>query len=381
MADRSQPTDTQGASAQPMRLARRGVRALAAATLSVVALTLSACGGGSDPATSGTASATESAAAKSGLIGISLYTQQVARFNFEEKKMKEVAAKNGDEVISNFANNNLQTQISQIQSMMQRGIKVLILNQIDSKSFAPIVNQAHQQGIKVIAYDEDVTGADVDYVLRRDNVEMGRVQAQSVLDALPTDRVGKVAIIRGDPSTPAQVMMSESYDKLLKNNPKVNVVYDTNVTGWDQAAAQRAAEAALQKNPDIDAFLVMWDNGAQAVAQAVKAAGKKPGMVWSTGSDGSTASLAYIAQGWQGQSTWTAVDQQAETAVNIAHAFITGQEPPAATSKTESGVPVFNPALSSITKDNLCEFITKTAPQGWVTQEQVFGAAGANTCG
>jgi D-xylose transport system substrate-binding protein len=192
--------------------------------------------------------------------------------------------------------------------------------------------------------------------------------------------VAKVAIIRGDPSTPAMVQMSQSYDKMILKNPKVNVVYDNTTPGWDQAAAQRNAEAALQNDPNIDAFLVMWDNGAQAVAQAVKGAGKKPGTVWSTGSDGSQASLTYIAQGWQGQSTWTAVDQQAANAMNAAHAFTSGKQPPTADGKTDSGAPVLHTPLSSITKDNLCEFITKTAPKGWVTVDQVFGA-GATNCG
>ena len=345
--------------------------ATVAAGLAAMALVLTACDA---PTTAG------SGESKGQLIGASLYTQQVARFNFEEKLMRETAAKNGDQFISNFANGNLETQISQIQSMMQRGIKVLILNQINSKAFAPIVNQAHQQGIKVIAYDEDVAGTKADFVVQRDNVEMGKVQAQSVIDHLPTGRVAKVAIIRGDPSTPAMVQMSESYDKMILNNPKIDVVYDNTTPGWDQAAAQRNAEAALQKEPNIDAFLVMWDNGAQAVAQALKSAGKQPGSVWSTGSDGSTASLAYIAQGWQGQSTWTAVDKQATNAVNIAHAFASGNEPPTPDAKTESGVPILHTPLSSITKDNLCEFTTKTAPAGWVTQDQVFGS-GAKTCG
>ncbi len=344
----------------------------AAAVLAAAALALSACDAPSN--------ATSSGGGDGQLIGVSLYTQQVARFNFEEKLMRETAEKNGDKLISNFANGNLETQISQIQSMMQRGIKVLILNQINSKAFAPVVEQAHRQGIKVIAYDEDVTGAQADFVVQRDNVEMGKVQAQSVLDHLPAGRVGKVAIIRGDPSTPAMVQMSESYDKMILNNPKVDVVYDNTTPGWDQATAQRSAEAALQKDPNIDAFLVMWDNGAQAVAQAVKSAGKSPDSVWSTGSDGSTASLAYIAQGWQGQSTWTAVDKQATNAVNIAHALAKGEEPPASDAKTESGVPILHTPLSSITKDNLCEFVTKTAPAGWVTQDQVFGA-GAKNCG
>ena len=71
----------------------------------------------------------------------------------------------------------------------------------------------------------------------------------------------------------------------------------------------------------------------------------------------------------------------ATDAMNIAHAFVTGKAPQAPDSKTESGVPVDNPPLASVTKDNLCDFITKIAPAGWATQEQVFGSNGAKTCG
>lgn len=357
---------------QSRRIIRRRSGVLVVVALTFISVFLTGCGPSSSSAGSG--------AGEGNLIGISLYTNQVARFNFEEKKMKEVAKQNGDRVISNFANNNLETQISQIQSMMQRGIKVLILNQINSKAFAPIVKQAQTQGIKVIAYDEDVAGAKVDYLVQRDNVEMGAVQAQSVLDHLPAGRVAKVAIIRGDPSTPAMVQMSESYDKMILSDPKIDVVYDNTTPGWDQAAAQRNAEAALQKDPDIDAFLVMWDNGAQAVAQAVNAAGKKPGTVWSTGSDGSPASLAYIAKGWQGQTTWTAVDKQATNAMDIAHAFASGEDAPEPTSKTDSGVPVLKTPLSSVTRDDLCDFITKVAPEGWATMKEVYGANASDSC-
>jgi D-xylose transport system substrate-binding protein len=255
------------------------------------------------------------------------------------------------------------------------------LNQIDAKAFAPIVAQAHQQGIKVVAYDTDVIGANADYPVERNNYDMGKIEAQSVLDHLPKGRVAKVAIIRGDPATPAEVDMGRAYDELLLNQPNIKVVYDVKTPGWDQATAQKEAEAALQTDPNIDAFAVMWDNGAQAIVQALKSAGKKPGSVWVTGSDASTPSLTYIAQGWQGESTWTAVDQQATNAMNAAHAFVTGQAPPKPDAKTSAGVPVLYSPLTAITKTNLCAFITKISPSGWVTQQQVFGTGNAQTCG
>lgn len=369
------------------RSAGRRLRVLAAVAVTALSLVLAACSAHGSSSSSGTGSANVAAAgagcksSKGGLIGASFYTQQVARFVFEEKLMRELAAKNCDRFISNFSNGNLQTQISQIQSMMQRGIKVLILNQIDAKAFAPVVEQAHAQGIKVIAYDTDVIGAKADYLVERNNYDMGRIEAQSVLDHLPAGRVAKVAIIRGDPATPAEVDMGRAYDQMLLHNPKIDVVYDVETPNWDQATAQREAEAALQKDPSIDAFAVMWDNGAQAVVQALKSAGKKPGTVWITGSDASKPSLSYIAQGWQGESTWTAVDRQAINAETIAHDYATGHAPPKPDATTAAGVPVLYSPLTAVTKANLCAFITKIAPAGWVTQAQVFGSGQASSCG
>ncbi len=360
--------------------ADRWLRAGLVAVVGAAALALAACSSSSGSGSSGTPAPSGSESSKCGKIGLSLVSQQVARFVFEEQKIKEVAKANCDEVISNFSNNNLQTQISQIQSMMQRGIKVLILNANDAKAFTPLIKQAQQQGIKVIAYDNDVD-AKADYVITRNNVAMGEQQAQSLLDHLPTDRAAKVAIIRGDPATPAEGEMGQSYDKLMKNNPKVNVVYDVTTPGWDQATAQKEAEAALQKEPNLDAFLCMWDNCAQAVAQAMKSAGKPAGAVFSTGSDASPASLTYIAQGWQGQTTWTAYDAMAKDAADIAHSFIAGTETPKQDSTSASGAPVINPPLFSVTKDTLCEYIDKYMPPGWTTTDKVFSGGAVNNCG
>ena len=140
---------------------------------------------------------------------------------------------------------------------------------------------------------------------------------------------GEYAIIRGDESTLAAVDMGRAYDELLHGQDGIDIVYDTLTPSWDTAAAQREAEAALQRSPDIDAFVVMWDNGAQAVVQALKSAGMEPGDVYVSGTDASPVSLGFIDQGWQSQTVWTPIDQMATNAADIAHALGTGVEPTA----------------------------------------------------
>ena len=309
------------------------------------------------------------------LIGVVFPTQNQARWAWEQKLLTAQAKANGDEVIFQFSNESAATQKNQVEGLIERKVKVLVIAAIDAQAAGGLVKKAQGQGIKVITYDRGVTGATPDYAIERNNYDNGKLHAQAALAAVPS---GDYAIIRGDQSTLAQVDMSRAYDELLKNKPGVNIVYDTLTPGWDTATAQRKAEAALQKAPNIKAFVVMWDSGAQAVVQALKSAGKRPGEVYVTGTDASTPSLAYIAQGWQSQTVWTPIDKMAKDAANIAHALGSGTEAPKP-SATVKGIPTNYVDLVSVTKENLCAFITKIAPSGWVSQDQVFGT-GASTC-
>ncbi|WP_415853707.1 substrate-binding domain-containing protein [Sinomonas sp. G460-2] len=327
-------------------------------------ITLSACGSGS--------AATQ--AHHSVTIGISFWSQDQKRYPFEAQLMTQEAEKNGDKVIVNYADNSASTQASQVESMMQRGIDVLIIDPLDPTAAGAVVTKAQAQGIKVIEYDQTVKGSKADYAVGRNNTDLGVAHAKAALAAVPS---GKYAIIRGDEGTTAAHVIGKPYDDLIKTDPNVQVVYDKYTPSWSADGAQKEAEAALQKDPDIKAVVVTWDEGAQAVVSALKADGKKPGDVFITGTDASTPSLAYIAQGWQGQTVWTPIDEMATKAADIAHAFGTGVNPPAPDA-TVDGVPQAYVHITSVTKSNLCDFVTKIAPKGWVNIHDVYGK---DSCG
>lgn len=319
--------------------------------------------------------ATSASAAEKVLIGVIFPTQQHARVAFEIKTLEETAKANGDDVIVQYSMESAATQKNQVEAMIERGVNVLILQAIDAKAASDLVKEAQARGIKVITYDRGVTDAKVDFHISRDNYEMGTLQAKSALSSVPC---GKYAIIRGDRATVAQVDMSRAYDELIKSKKCIEVVHDVFVPGWETAGAQREAEAALQAHPDLNVFLIMWDTGAQAVVQALKSAGMGAGEVWVTGSDATAPSLAYIYQGWQGQTTWTPIDQMAIDAANLAHDLGTGVEP-RIKGVVVDGVRNDFPKLTSVTKEDLCDYVTKIAPKGWVSTDAVFGT-GVNPC-
>ena len=315
------------------------------------------------------------ASAKGLLIGVVFPYQNQVRWAWEQEFFTAQVKANGDDVIFQFSKESVALQKNQVESLIQRGVNVLVMAAIDANAGNEMVQEAQAEGVKVVTYDREVSSVKADYHISRNNNDAGKLQAEAALAFVPS---GHYAIIRGDPSTIAQVDMSRAYDELLKGKPGINVVYNSLTPGWDAALVQRNAEAALQKHPEITAFAVMWDDAAQAVVQALKSAGKKPGEVFVSGLDAETPSLVYIAQGWQSQTIWTPIDQMAKDAANIAHALGSGSglPPPSA---TVNGTPTKYVELVSITKDNLCKFITQIAPSGWVSKEEVFGA-GSHAC-
>lgn len=309
-------------------------------------------------------------------IGVEFASQNQARWNYEAAEMKRVAEENGDRVIVNFANYSTAKQTSDVDTMIQQGIDVLILAAVDAKAGASLVTKVQAQGIPVITYDSTVDGATPDYFVQRNNYDAGKLHVEAALAAVPD---GNYALIKGDESSTVAQGMARAYDDLLAEQPGVNIVYDQWTKGWDAQSAQTQAEAALATNQnDIDAFIVSWDDGAQGVVQAIKGAGIDKGAIFVTGTDAAIPSLKYIADGWQSQTVWTDIIQMAADAAAIAHDLGSGREAPAPDA-TEDGVPVKYTTLESVEKDNLCDFILEGAPEEWTTPDAVFGSATA--CG
>jgi D-xylose transport system substrate-binding protein len=337
--------------------------ALIACGLLAASAALAGCSSG-DSASGASESAT---AGDKVLIGVSMFDPKSLRYQAEAKMMEDLAKANGDDILINFSDNTAGTQATQIQTMLQRGVKVLIVNPIDSQGIAPVVQRAMQDGVKVVAYDNLVTGIKTDYAVERDNPQAGKLQIDSALAVVPQ---GHYALIRGDMSTPIAQLMTQHYDD-LKSMPGVDVVFDQSAAGWTAENANNLASAALQAHPDIKAFVVTWDAGSIPTIQALKSAGHQPGDVFVTGNDGSPPSLRLIAEGWQGSSTWTNGQVQAENAIAAAHALGHELELPAPDQVVEGTPTKFSPQLN-VTKENLCEFVTKIAPAGWADPKAVF---------
>ena len=158
------------------------LKKLLGAVAVVLTLTVGATGCGSR---GGSAESTSSANPSDSLVGISMPTQTSERWIADganvEKSLKDLGYKTDLQ----FANDDIPTQVSQIENMLTKGAKALIIAAIDGTTLTDVLAKAKEQNVKVIAYDRLINGTpNVDYYTTFDNYTVGVQQATSLLTGL-----------------------------------------------------------------------------------------------------------------------------------------------------------------------------------------------------
>src|SRR6185369_4483661 len=213
------------------------------------------------------------------IIGFSLATLKEERWQRDQKFFTEEAEKLGATVNAVSADADANVQKSQIEALILQNVSVLVIVPQDEKVIAPLIEKAHQKGIKVIAYDRLISNSDLDGYVTADYVKAGEQQAQAVLDAA---KKGNFAIVMGaaDDSTvyqQKQGIMNVLQPEIAKGN--VNIIYQGFTTDWKPEVAYANVKQLLTANPKIDGIVDMNDGTAYGVIQALKEkglAGKVP---------------------------------------------------------------------------------------------------------
>nr|MCR5622238.1 sugar-binding protein [Treponema sp.] len=118
-------------------------------------------------------------------VGVSMPTKDLQRWNQDGANMKEKLEAAGYTVDLQYANNDISTQTSQIENMITKGDKVLVIAAIDGSALKNVLDSAKKKGIKVIAYDRLIMNSDaVSYYATFDNYKVGTIQGDFLVDKL-----------------------------------------------------------------------------------------------------------------------------------------------------------------------------------------------------
>jgi D-xylose transport system substrate-binding protein len=306
-------------------------------------------------------------------IGVSWSNFQEERWKTDEAAIKAAIAAAGGTYISADAQSSASKQLADIEGLIARGAKALIVLAQDANAIRPAIDKALNEGIPVIGYDRLIEVKDVLYITF-DNKEVGRIQAREVFKVKPE---GNYVFIKGSSADPnADFLYSgqrEVLDAAIKGG-KIKVVGEAYTDGWLPANAQRNMEQFLTANRNKVDAVVASNDGTAGGAIAALAAQGLAGSVPVSGQDGDHAALNRVALGTQTVSVWKDARVLGKTAGEQAMKLAKGTKLAAlpGTVKWADGpkkVPMTSILLTpvAITKDNLDVVIQG----GWVSKDVV----------
>jgi D-xylose transport system substrate-binding protein len=311
-------------------------------------------------------------AAQAQVIGVSWSNFQEERWKTDEAAIKAAIAAGGGTYVS-AAQSSASKQLTDIESLIARGAKAIIVLAQDANAIRPAVEKALNEGIPVIGYDRLIELKDVLYITF-DNKEVGRIQAREVFKVKPA---GNYTFIKGSSSDPNADFLyagqREVLDPAIKDG-KIKIVGDAYTDGWLPANAQRNMEQFLTANQNkVDAVVASNDGTAGGAIAALTAQGLA-GSVPVSGQDGDQAALNRVALGTQTVSVWKDARALGKAAGEAAMTMAKGTKLAALPgTKTWSDGPRKVPMTSifltpvPITKDNLDVVVQA----GWVTKDAV----------
>ncbi|MEA5047372.1 MAG: multiple monosaccharide ABC transporter substrate-binding protein [Eubacteriales bacterium] len=275
-------------------------------------------------------------------VGISMPTQDLQRWNQDGANMKEKFEAAGFKVDLQYANNEVATQVSQIENMISEGVKVLVIAAIDGKTLTQVLATAKDAKIAVIAYDRLIMDTDaVSYYCTFDNIKVGTIQGQYIKDQLKLDAGGSynIELTTGDPADNnapfffkgAMDVLQPYIDSGVLKIPSGQVKFEEVATpDWSTEKSQARMEAILASfyadGTQLDACLCSNDSTAKGVTNALASSytGKYPIV---TGQDCDIANTKDMIAGKQSMSVFKDTRTLAAQTVAMASDILAGKTP------------------------------------------------------
>ncbi|WP_405407662.1 sugar ABC transporter substrate-binding protein [Streptomyces decoyicus] len=330
-------------------------RALTGAMALSLAAPLAACG-----------SEQQDAGAGKDSIGLLLPESKAARYEkFDRRIISSRIASLCLECKLDYHNAEQQVDVQkrQFDALVDKGVKVIILDPVDAAAVKGWVDSAAKKGVKVIAYDRLAEG-DVAAYVSYDNEKIGRLQGQGILAALGSRAAtSDVVMMNGSPTDPNAPSYKKGAHAVLDG--KVHkIVYEKSIPDWSAKAAKKEMTDVINAEgaEGFDAVYSANDGMAGGIAAALKSAGLKN--VPLGGQDAELPALQRLVAGTQSFTIYKEVRPEAETAAEIAFRLLRGKSIKSLTSTTadnssKSGIPAKLFKAQIVTRKNMKDTVVR----------------------
>jgi putative multiple sugar transport system substrate-binding protein len=312
------------------------------ATAAIAATALAGCSSSRSGGDSGSSS---DSIKKGDSVGVALPAKTSQNWVLAKQSFDDALTKAGFKADVQYAaaNNTVSDQQNQIDNMITKGDKVIIIAAQDGSQLGTQVAKAKKAGITVIAWDRNILNTkNVDYYVAFNNYLVGQLQGQALLDGMkkahPDQTKFNIELFAGSSTDANATVFFNGAMSLLK--PKIDdgtlVVASGQTTfqqvqtdNWDpknsQARMSNLITSTYANGTKLDGVLSPNDTLARSIITAIKAAGLPNPIV--TGQDSETDSIPLIMQGIQYSTIYKNTDEEAKGAVDVVSALAAGKTP------------------------------------------------------
>jgi putative multiple sugar transport system substrate-binding protein len=288
-----------------------------------------------------------------GTVGVAMPTKSSARWIADGDNMVKVLKEKGYKADLQYAEDDIPNQLAQIENMVTKGVKVLVIASIDGTTLSDVLQKAADKGIKVIAYDRLIKGSkNVDYYATFDNFQVGVQQATSLVNALKLPGAKgpfNIELFGGSPDDNNAFFFYDGAMSVLKPYiDKGQLVVKSKQMGmdkvgtlrWDGAVAQARMDnllSAFYTSGRVDAVLSPYDGLSIGILSSLKGVGygtpKQP-YPFVSGQDAEIASVKSMLRGEQYSTIFKDTRELAKVTANMVDAMMAGKKPEINDTKT-----------------------------------------------
>ncbi|MFG6488508.1 multiple monosaccharide ABC transporter substrate-binding protein [Roseateles sp. BYS78W] len=295
-----------------------------------------------------------------GTIGIAMPTKSSQRWIADGENMVKAFKALGYNTDLQYADDEIPVQLSQVENMVTKGVKALVIASIDGSTLSSTLQKAAEKGVKVIAYDRLIRGSrNVDYYATFDNFQVGVLQANSIVDKLGLKQ-GKgpfnIELFAGSPDDNNAGFFYDGAMSVLKPyldsgklviRSKQTGAMKVGILRWDGATAQARMDnllSAYYGKDKLHAVLAPADILSIGIISSLKGVGygtpSQP-MPVITGQDADLPSVKAILRGDQTSTVFKDTRQLAKVTADLVDAALSGKTPQVNDTKTyNNGVKV-----------------------------------------
>ena len=289
------------------------------------------------------------------------------------------------------ANNNADTQQNQAETILMNGACILVVNPQDRDKAAVIVQRAKASQVPVIAYDRLIEDPDTAFYVSFDNVRVGELQGQYIVDQFRKGAFGlkpgaNLAMINGSQTDNNALQFREGALRALQpliDRKEINLVFDQYTPNWDSARAQSSMESILtEQQNNIQIAYVANDGMANTVIAALRAQ-NLDGKVLVTGQDATVRGIQNILTGDQAMTVYKSIAKEAQVTAQLVAALSNVTDPASLVNGRtvlKSGGQVASVLLDAIAVDRSNIQQTVIA-DGYLTKEQICNGLNGDKTG